>query len=76
MIALLPMSEESTIEIGHHVTREWMGMTFNIDTIISTIVAGLIVLLMGLLVRRAAGRKTEDHVPRAGSHSWRPWSAR
>ena len=63
MISLLPMSEESTIEIGHHVTREWMGMTFNIDTIISTIVAGLIVLLMGLLVRRAARRKTEDHVP-------------
>ena len=63
MISLLPMSEESTIEIGHHVTREWLGMTFNIDTIISTIVAGVIVLLMGLLVRRAAGRKTEDHVP-------------
>ncbi len=29
---------ESTIQIGHHVERTWMGMTFNIDTIISTLV--------------------------------------
>jgi len=61
MIALLPLSSE--IDIGGHTTRTWMGMTFNIDTIISTLVAGAIVLLMGFAVRAAVTRKTEDHVP-------------
>ena len=27
----------SDIEIGHHVTREFAGMTFHIDTIFSTL---------------------------------------
>ena len=63
MIALLPLSGESSIEIGEHTTRTWMGLTFNIDTIISTLVAGAIVLLMGFAVRRVVTRKTEDHVP-------------
>jgi len=63
MIALLPLSGESSIEIGEHTTRTWLGMTFNIDTIISTLVAGAVVLLMGFAVRRVVTRKTEDHVP-------------
>jgi F-type H+-transporting ATPase subunit a len=63
MIALLPLSGESSIEIGEHTTRTWLGMTFNIDTIISTLVAGAIVLLMGFAVRRVVTRKTQDHVP-------------
>jgi F-type H+-transporting ATPase subunit a len=63
MIALLPLSGESSIEIGEHTTRTWLGMTFNIDTIISTLVAGAVVLLMGFAVRRVVSRKTEDHVP-------------
>ena len=37
----------STIEIGHHVQRTWHGLTFNIDTIFSTLVAGAVVLIMG-----------------------------
>ena len=60
---LLPLAEESTIEIGQHVEREWFGYTVHLDTIISTLVAGGIVLLLGLLVRRALSRDTEDHVP-------------
>ena len=48
----LPLAEdEPAIEIGHHVTREWNGWTFNIDTIVSTLVAAGLVLLLGLLVR-------------------------
>ena len=54
MIGLLPLSSE--IEIGEHTTRTWLGMTFNIDTIISTLVAGAIVLLMGFAVRRVVTR--------------------
>ena len=63
MTGLLPMAEEGTIEIGHHVEREFLGMTFNLDTIWTTLLAGLIVLALGFLARRALTRDTEDHVP-------------
>ena len=52
----------SSIEIGHHVQREFAGMTFNIDTIFSTFVAGAIVLIMGLILRSRLA-KPHDHVP-------------
>jgi F-type H+-transporting ATPase subunit a len=52
----------SNIEIGHHVQREWFGMTVNVDTVASTLVAGAIVLLLGLLLRSRL-TKAEDHVP-------------
>jgi F-type H+-transporting ATPase subunit a len=51
------------ITIGHHVTRTLGGMTFNIDTIISTLVAGTLVVLLGLLARRALTKESADHVP-------------
>jgi F-type H+-transporting ATPase subunit a len=54
---------EIHITPGEHPTREWLGMTVNIDTVISTLVAGVIVIVLGLIVRRALTRKTEDHVP-------------
>jgi len=62
---LLPMAaeEESTIEIGHHKTAEWFGFTVHIDTIVSTLIAGALVLLLGLLVRRSLSKDTDDHVP-------------
>jgi F-type H+-transporting ATPase subunit a len=61
MTGLLPL--ESDITIGEHKTVTWLGMTFNIDTIISTLVAGGLVLLMGLWVVRQMRKSTEDHVP-------------
>jgi F-type H+-transporting ATPase subunit a len=61
MTGLLPL--ESDIKIGEHTTRTWHGMTFNIDTIISTIVAGLLVLILGFLAVRALTKKSQDHVP-------------
>jgi len=51
------------IEIGHHTTRTVAGLTFNIDTIISTIVAGAVVLLLGFKVRKTLTTKTPDNVP-------------
>ena len=54
---------ESSIEIGHHVEREFLGMTWNLDTIWSTLVAGGLVLLLGFLARRQLTKDTEDHVP-------------
>ncbi len=58
---LLPL--EIHITPGEHPERHLFGLTFNIDTIISTLVAGSIVILLGFLVRRALTRNTEDHVP-------------
>jgi F-type H+-transporting ATPase subunit a len=61
----LPMADEggSSIEIGHHTERDWFGFTVNIDTVISTLVAGALVLLLGFLAVRALTKKTDDHVP-------------
>jgi F-type H+-transporting ATPase subunit a len=53
----------SDIEIGHHVTREWFGFTVNIDTIASTVVAGLIVLVLGFVLRSRLVQADNDHVP-------------
>jgi F-type H+-transporting ATPase subunit a len=53
----------SNIEIGHHVQREFAGMTFNVDTIFSTLVAGAIVLIMGFILRSRLTKPTKDHVP-------------
>jgi F-type H+-transporting ATPase subunit a len=61
MTGLLPL--ESEIKIGEHTTREWLGLTFNIDTIISSLVAAVLVLLLGFLAVRALTKETDDHVP-------------
>ena len=61
MMGLLPMSGE--IEIGHHVEKEFLGMTFNVDTIWATLVAGTIVILLGFWARRALTKDADDHVP-------------
>jgi F-type H+-transporting ATPase subunit a len=49
------------IEVGHHKTVEFLGLTLNIDTVISTIVAGLIVLGAGLYMahRASSGRPSK-----------------
>ena len=54
---------ESTIEIGHHVEREFLGMTWNLDTIWTTVIAGSIVLFLGFWARKQLTKDTEDHVP-------------
>lgn len=61
MIGILPA--EINIHPGEHPEGHLFGMTFNMDTIYSTIVAGLGVLLLGFLARRALTRDVEDHVP-------------
>lgn len=42
------------IEVGHHRTTEIFGMTVNVDTVVSTILAGLIVFGVGLYMARRA----------------------
>jgi F-type H+-transporting ATPase subunit a len=42
------------VEVGHHHTAQIGGLTFNVDTIYSSVVAGLIVLIAGLYMARRA----------------------
>ena len=42
------------LEVGHHRTVDIGGLTFNIDTIWSTVIAGLIVLISALYMARRA----------------------
>ncbi|WP_227979798.1 F0F1 ATP synthase subunit A [Nocardia spumae] len=43
--------EEPKIEVGHHATAELWGLTFNVDTIISTAVAAVIVIALAIFLR-------------------------
>ncbi|GCD88330.1 F0F1 ATP synthase subunit A [Nocardioides sp. LS1] len=61
MTGLLPL--DTNIEIGHHVERHFLGLTFNMDTIWTTLVAGAIVLILGFWARSALTKNTTDHVP-------------
>jgi F-type H+-transporting ATPase subunit a len=55
--------DDGKIEIGHHVTREFLGMTVNIDTIWTTVLAGAIVVLLGFWAKAKLTEQTTDHVP-------------
>ncbi len=55
---------KAEIHIGEHQTADWPLIgTVHLDTIISTVVAGALVLLLGFLARRALTKDPEDHVP-------------
>jgi F-type H+-transporting ATPase subunit a len=59
--AILPAEVE--IHPGEHPTGHFLGMTWNLDTIWVTVVAGLIVILLGFWARGQLTRQTDDHVP-------------
>jgi F-type H+-transporting ATPase subunit a len=59
--AVLPAEVE--IHPGEHPTGHFLGMTWNLDTIWVTVVAGLIVILLGFWARAQLTRKTDDQVP-------------
>ncbi len=61
MTGLLPLQTE--IQIGEHVERQFLGMTFNMDTIWTTFVAGGLVLILGFWARSALTKPEPDHVP-------------
>jgi F-type H+-transporting ATPase subunit a len=44
----------ATIDVGVHHTARFLGLTFNVDTIWCTVIAGVIVLGLGLMVARNA----------------------
>src|SRR4051794_38562384 len=57
MSATIPTTQlagGSDIEVGHHITGTLFGLTFNVDTIWSTVLAGGVVCVLGWLVARKA----------------------
>jgi F-type H+-transporting ATPase subunit a len=48
---LLPAAD---ISVGEHITRNWFGLTWNVDTMWGTVIAGTVVIVLGLLVARSA----------------------
>jgi F-type H+-transporting ATPase subunit a len=66
----LPLASESAIEIGEHVEKTFFGMTFNLDTIWATIVAGSLVIALGFVARSYLTKDSEDHVPSKVQLMW------
>jgi F-type H+-transporting ATPase subunit a len=58
---VLPLAVD--IHPGEHPQGHWLGMTFNLDTIWVTAVAGLILILLGFWLRQQLTKQTHDHVP-------------
>lgn len=42
------------VEVGHHIEWHLFGLTFNVDTVLGTLVAGAIVIGLGLALRRSS----------------------
>jgi F-type H+-transporting ATPase subunit a len=57
------VSAAGDIEIGKHPTSSFGGMTFNMDTIWTTLIAGAIVVGLGFWARSQLTRATPDHIP-------------
>lgn len=58
--AVLPLTD---IKIGEHVERHFLGMTFNMDTIWTTLIAAVVVVLLGFWARSQLTRSGDSHVP-------------
>jgi F-type H+-transporting ATPase subunit a len=57
MSAAHVFTASTDIKIGEHTTFSWLGMTFNSDTIYSTLIAGAVVIVFGLIIARGASVK-------------------
>ena len=68
----LVLAAEGEIRPGEHATVELAGLTFNIDTIIGTIIAGAIVCGLGLYMARGAtkGRPSGLQLAFEGLTGW------
>jgi F-type H+-transporting ATPase subunit a len=49
--------EAINVEVGDHIEWHLFGLTFNVDTILGTLVAGAIIIALGLLMRRRASAR-------------------
>ena len=62
--------QAADIKIGDHVEREFLGITFNMDTIWTMLIAGVIVVGLGFWARKQLTRSTESHVPTKLQLTW------
>ena len=51
---------EAAIEVGHHTTAKWFGLTVNTDTVLSTAIAAVIVIALAFFLR---AKVTSSGVP-------------
>src|ERR1700739_4245519 len=42
---------EAAIEVGHHETAHWFGLTVNTDTVLATAIAGAIVIALAFFLK-------------------------
>jgi F-type H+-transporting ATPase subunit a len=68
MTGLAPLAID--IHPGEHPEGHLFGMTFNLDTIWVTVVAGGIVVLLGFWARSQLTKDTTDHVPTKLQLAW------
>lgn len=62
--AVLPVT---SIEVGHHTTANWLGMTVNTDTIYATLVAAAVTLVLAFILR---AKVTSTGVPSGVQLFW------
>jgi F-type H+-transporting ATPase subunit a len=51
---------DAAIEVGHHETAKWFGLTVNVDTILATAIAAVIVIALAFFLR---AKVTSSGVP-------------
>src|ERR1700739_4845740 len=51
---------EAAIEVGHHETANWLGLTVNTDTVLATAIAAVIVIALAFFLR---AKVTSSGVP-------------
>ena len=58
---------EGAIEVGHHETAQWLGMTVNVDTVLATAIAAVIVIALAFVLR---AKVTSTGVPSGVQLLW------
>jgi F-type H+-transporting ATPase subunit a len=58
---------EGAIEVGHHETAHWLGMTVNTDTVLATAIAGAVVIGLAFFLR---AKVTSTGVPSGVQLFW------
>lgn len=49
-----PVVLGAAIDVGSHITSKWFGITINVDTVISTLIASAVLLALGFYTRARA----------------------
>src|SRR6201990_1290982 len=58
---------EAATEVGHHETANWFGLTVNVDTVLSTAIAAVIVIALAFVLR---AKVTSTGVPSGVQLFW------